>query len=169
MIILMFGRSGSGKSAIAQNLIKRMGYGLELSGDAIRMSRLDHDFTPKGREKKCAAMAQVVLDLSDIASHFPIIITLEAPTEACRVAFLRKMSLMNSKVYRVYVHASLEIVEARDPELLYAADAVGELKHPMIKLYHTPHNDDIDLRLDSEACSSEKNAGFLWNFISSRS
>ena len=149
MIIFLFGRAGSGKSSIVQNLIPRIGRGEEI--DVITFFRI----LDAGGYKK---------------TNRPIFIVSGTLTRLQRDGFRERMweyKGLTEKTFYIFVDASEETCKLRLPKTSFKAPRFVE---PICICKDTPEADkEYDLRLDTEKSDVISNAGFLGLFLQSRS
>ena len=144
MIIFLFGRSGSGKSAIVQNLIPRLTAGEEIDAEKLIKKLIcgQYKFMKK-----------------------PVFVTSTAPTKDHRDIFhntIKGFTGLSDKTFSVYVHASQDVCEYR-----LRNESRPKLPHNPLS-FEEPEPDEFDLMLRTEAEDVEKNAGFLGLFTMSR-
>ncbi|GAC1404139.1 MAG: adenylyl-sulfate kinase [Candidatus Velthaea sp.] len=151
-IVWLTGLSGSGKTTLARTVERTLfERGVSVSvvdGDALR-GRLNADlgFSEADRAqsvRRAAAAAELLAD----AGHV-VLVSLIAPFAADRAAARR---LSNTPFHEVYVNATLEACERRDPKGLYARARRGELTGftGIDAPYEPPACADLEVRTDGE-------------------
>jgi len=151
------GLSGSGKSTIAQAFETRMlqdGKGIVwLDGDVLRHGlNSDLSFSQKDRSENIRRTAEVARLLN--ASGALVISSLISPNEAQRE--LAREIIGPTGFVEVYVKASLDLCESRDPHGLYARARAGDVANftGVHSAYEAPQNPR--LILDTEKHSVDE-------------
>lgn len=129
--IWLTGLSASGKSTIAtaleQHLLHQRKSAFRLDGDNIRFGlNKDLGFSPKDREENIRRISEVALLFA--SSTALTITSFISPYKADR-DFAREIhGKQNLPFIEVFVDASLEVCEHRDPKGLYKKAKAGEIK-----------------------------------------
>lgn len=165
-LIWFTGLSGSGKSTIAtaleQELFRRGYHTYLLDGDNVRHGlNKDLGFTDKDRienVRRIAEMAKLFVDAGLI-----VISAFISPFKVERE--MAKALLEDGEFVEVYMSASLEVCEGRDPKGLYRKARIGEIKRftGIDSEYEVPLSPD--LIIDTENTSVELCVAGLINFL----
>lgn len=129
-VIWLFGLSGSGKSTIADRIAeiltsKRSQPTYRLDGDGLRTGlNSDLSFSDQDRRENIRRTAEVAKLFAD--AGFLVIVSLITPLQSMRT--LARSIVGEERYFEVYVKASLETCEARDPKGLYDKVRKGEIK-----------------------------------------
>ena len=128
VVIWFTGLSGAGKTTIAseldQLLIANKNHSYILDGDVFRNGlSSDLSFTKKDREENLRRIKYVAEMFCD--SGLISIVTFISPFQIDRD---KVRTLLGDCYVEVYVKASLEVVEKRDPKGLYKKARLGEIK-----------------------------------------
>lgn len=83
--ILICGLPGSGKSFLAERLVKQLPNAVWLNADQIRQQHNDWDFTPQGRSRQMLRIRQMSLDLVQQGQY--AICDFVCPTQTLRSEF----------------------------------------------------------------------------------
>lgn len=164
-VIWFTGLSGSGKSTLAQELsVKLFERGVKvyvLDGDNVR-SGLNSDlgFSASDRSENLRRIAEVAKLFAD--SGMIVITAFIAPYSKDR-NLARKV--VGEFFHQVYINASLEKCEERDPKGLYAKARKGEIKHftGIDDVYEEPEK--MDIIIDAERLSIEESVLMLMDYI----
>lgn len=166
IVIWMTGLSGSGKSTIAQGaqeLLRREGLRTELlDGDAVRQTTSKHlgfsrsDIAENNR--LLGEMARQGRKENEV-----VFVVAISPLDAVRKS---ERSAIGEGFYLVYVKASLEEVERRDPKGLYARSGEEMIGVSRERPYEVP--EDADLVLDTQRRPAQDLASALAGFIRQR-
>ncbi len=156
-VIWMTGLSGSGKTTIAirlERLLHSKGFFTQVfDADCLRATlHSDLDFSLQGRAeniRRIAVMSRIFLETGVIVIN-------------CFISPTKKMRQLARKIigYRdfieVYVNASLETCERRDPKGLYKKARQGMVKNftGYDSPYETPDKPDIELNTDKYSIES---------------
>jgi bifunctional enzyme CysN/CysC len=163
-VLWFTGLSGSGKSSIANALEK------ELYKKGIRTYILDGDNIRKGLNKdlgfsnadrvenirRIAEMSKILVD-SGIVVLSAFISPFRAEREMARLLFKK------GEFIEIFVNASLETVESRDPKGLYKKARKGEI--PNFTGLDSPYEDPLnpEIILDTNSKTIEENIEYLMN------
>lgn len=165
VVIWLSGLSGSGKSTIAKGLsyrLTRLGVNnYVLDGDELRAGvNADLDFTPKGRQENVLRTAYIANILKQ--AGVITIVTLISPFKTDR---FKAKEIIGKGFYGVYVKASRETCEKRDPKKLY--EAANDEK---IKDFFIPYEEPVfpDLVIDTESIGETKAVDALFDFLMER-
>ncbi len=159
-VIWLTGLSGAGKTTIARELKAHFTpNAVILDGDEWRSGVCsDLGFSVKDRTinlKRAAHMAELLHD-----QGFDVIVSFISP-QKCHRDYARK--LLKQDFIEVYVKASLEECEKRDPKGLYKKARAGEIKNfTGISADYCPPNGDAVV-LDTEQYSPHRCAKLLYN------
>lgn len=162
-VIWLTGLSGSGKSTIAEEMIKKFEkYNIKyvlLDGDQIRKVIKESGFDYASRKKHN-------LNVAYIASLFEsqgnvVIVSLVSPFKEVRDE-CRKLC---KNFIEVFVDTSLEICEQRDVKGLYKKARTGEIKDftGISSPYENPINPEIHIKTSDS--SAEESAKYIINFL----
>ncbi|HEV3266301.1 MAG TPA: sulfate adenylyltransferase subunit CysN [Acidimicrobiales bacterium] len=150
------GLSGSGKSTISNLVEKRLdamgAHTYLLDGDNVRLGlSRDLGFTPADRVENIRRVAEVTKLMVD--AGLLVLVSFISPFVAER-RFAREL-LQVGEFCEVFVDASLELAEARDPKGLYRKARRGELANftGVDSPYEVPENPEI--RIDTANVSAE--------------
>ena len=146
-IIWLTGLSGSGKTTLATHAdsqLRRIGYlVVRLDGDELRrtISR-DLGFSTEDRHEHSRRTAQAAGQLA--AAGRVVLVALISPFASDRDAARR---LAPRFFHEVYVDASLQVCEHRDPRQLYRRARNGEIPHftGISSPYEAPSNPDLHI------------------------
>ncbi len=145
------GLSGSGKSTIAQHLERRLyneGFFAQvLDGDNIRSGVNNNlGFSPEERRENIRRIAEI----AKLYIHSGIISinSFISPTIAIRQ--MARTIIGEDNFLEIYVHAPLEVCEARDVKGLYQKARRGEIKGftGIDAPYEEPENPALEIRTD---------------------
>lgn len=156
-VIWLTGRSGAGKSTISAVLERRLraeGYCVgTLDGDDLRAGLCtDLGFSAEDREENVRRAAQVAALMA--RAGLIVIVSLISPFSAGRAA---ARSLFESgDFFEVYVDASPEVAEWRDPKGLYRRARRGEIRQ--FTGIDSPYEPPVspELRIDTLASEPEQ-------------
>lgn len=144
IVICLTGLSGAGKTTIAMSLKKLLldrQINVEvLDGDIIR-SNLSKDLT-YSKEDRATHIRRVGFIANLLSQHGVIVIIAAiSPDGSVR----NEIKAMTKSFLEVYVNASLEVCESRDPKGLYAAARAGKIKDftGIDAAYEAPLSPDI--------------------------
>lgn len=155
-VLWMTGLSGSGKSTIAHRLERELllaGHRVfVLDGDTLRHGlNRDLGFSDEARRenlRRAAEVAKVMMEAGLI-----VVASFISPFRAERD---KVREIVGRGLYEVYVEASLEECERRDPKGLYRRARAGQIAQftGISSPYEPPSNPDI--RLDTGSCSVDE-------------
>jgi adenylyl-sulfate kinase len=164
-VLWMTGLSGSGKSTVAHRIERKLilsGHRVYvLDGDTLRTGlNSDLGFGEEARRenlRRAAEVAKVLVDAGLI-----VIASFISPFSAER-EMVRK--IVGAGFYEVYVEASLETCEERDPKGLYKRARAGIIPKftGISSPYEAPENPD--LRLNTSECSLDECVTRFHDFI----
>lgn len=167
-VVWLTGLSGSGKSTIAnlleKKLIARGRHSYLLDGDNVRHGlNKDLGFTDADRVeniRRVAETAKLMLDAGLI-----VITSFISPFRAERD--MARTLFADGEFVEVFVDASLEVCEQRDPKGLYRKARQGEIKNftGLDSPYEAPEHPEMVL--DTVALSVEQAADEIINFLES--
>ncbi|GAB5560412.1 MAG: adenylyl-sulfate kinase [Synoicihabitans sp.] len=151
-VIWFYGLSGSGKTTIAaalQRMLHDQGrYVVVLDGDNIR-SGLNNNlgFSDSDRKENIRRIAEVAKLLAQ--SGAIVLASFITPTRELRE---RARSIVGDDLTTIYVKASFETCQKRDPKGLYAKVASGKVKQFTGKDsgFEEPMSGDLDAVIDTE-------------------
>ncbi len=165
-LIWMTGLSGSGKSTIANVLLKRLHKeGIRsylLDGDNLRYGiNSDLSFTPEDRHENIRRTAEIGKLMVD--AGLIVIAALITPLEKDRNIVKEIIGKENCKI--VFIDCSLEECERRDPKGLYKKARKGEIQHftGISQKFEPPAS--YDYVIDTSKHSIDQCVEQLWNFI----
>ena len=168
-IIWFTGLSGSGKSTIAvaleRELLERGHLSYRLDGDNIRHGlNRGLGFTADDRKENIRRVGEVAKLFAD--AGVIAIVSFISPYRADRDEI--RASLPAGDFIEVYISASLETAEARDPKGLYKKARAGELKHMtgIDDPYEAPESPEI--LLDTEKLSPEESVERIVGFLQAK-
>ena len=153
-IIWLTGLSGSGKTTIADNLIKKMkrkgNNVVILDGDNVRNIFPNTGFTKKDRDEHIKRMGRTSLLFAD--SGIDVICTFISPYRNIRNEIKNLAVKNNIKFIEVYVNCSLDVCIERDTKGLYKKAIAGEIKNftGISQKYEEPENPNITVYTDKE-------------------
>ncbi len=166
-VLWFTGLSGAGKSTIADGVfevLKTNGIKIErLDGDVVRENLTKSlGFTKEDRDENIRRIGFVANLLS--RNEVGVIASFISPYQKQREELQRNVN----NYIEIYVNASLEVCEARDPKGLYKKARKGEIKNftGISDPYDEPQNPALELRTDKatpEECIAE-----VINFISKK-
>lgn len=167
-LVWFTGLSGSGKSTLsclfAKEFTKIGRPHYRLDGDIIRKGLCkDLGFSDSHRTENIRRVAEVSNILMD-AGLF-VIAAFIAPLEAERLMVRESVKSKGRQLIEVYVKASLDICELRDPKGLYKKARKGLIKNftGIDSVYETPQNPDIIL--DTEIFNIDECMAELLDFL----
>ncbi len=168
-VVLWFtGLSGAGKTTIAnkldQLLIANNNHSYILDGDVFRNGlSSDLSFTKKDREENLRRIKYVAKMFCD--AGIISIVTFISPFQSDRD---KARTLLGEYYVEVYVKASLEVVEKRDPKGLYKKARLGEIKNftGLDSPYEEPFSPEMTL--DTEKESAPICAKRVYDYIAMR-
>jgi bifunctional enzyme CysN/CysC len=167
--IWLTGLSGSGKSAIAMELEQRLieaGHAcFVLDGDNIRHGlNRDLGFSPSDRQENIRRIAEVAKLFND-AGLF-VITAFISPYREDRGA--AREVIGTERFVEVYLNASLDVCERRDPKGLYAKARAGQIAE--FTGVSAPYEPPLlpDLTIDTGASSLDESVATLFDFVSDR-
>ncbi|MFO7642575.1 MAG: adenylyl-sulfate kinase, partial [Candidatus Competibacteraceae bacterium] len=168
-VIWLTGLSGSGKSTLAnaleQRLIQRGYHSYLLDGDNVRHGlNQDLGFSKEERVENIRRIGEVAALFAD--AGLIVITAFISPFRADR-ALVRAL-VPEGEFFEIYVQASLETCERRDPKGLYAKARAGVIQDftGIDSPYESPERPE--LVLDSERNSVETNVERLLNHLTER-
>ncbi len=164
-VFWMTGLSASGKTTIAKRLERLLfdaGYNVfMLDGDNLRDGLNQNlSFSIEDRNENIRRASEVASLMSGIG--YIVIASFITPTDKVR-DIARKSS--DNNFYEIFVSASLEECESRDPKGLYKRARLGEIKDftGIDSIYETPKKPD--LTIDTENLSEKESANLLKDFV----
>lgn len=153
-VLWLTGLSGSGKSTIANNLEKKLyAKGIRtyvLDGDNVRKGlNKDLGFSNMDRVENIRRLAEVSKILVD--SGIVVITAFISPFKAERD--MARLLFEKNEFIEIYVNASLETAESRDPKGLYKRARRGEIPNftGINSPYEAPENPEIILNTNSQS------------------
>lgn len=168
LVFWFTGLSGSGKTTIAEQVLKRFGASKKVKvfdGDEIRRGLNKHlGFSPEHISENNRIIAD--LCLKNIDKYDYILVPIIAPFDDARRAARKAVG---DDFYLVYVKASLDEVIRRDPKGLYKRALSGSMEKFVGVDKTVPYEvpEDADLVLDTESTAlpvlTEKFAEFIIN------
>lgn len=164
-VLWMTGLSGSGKSTIAHRLERELLLGghrvYVLDGDTLRHG-LNHDlgFSEADRRENLRRAAEVVKIMTDAG-----LIVIASFISPFRVERQMVRDIVGANFREVYVEASLETCEQRDPKGLYKRARSGQIPQftGISSPYEAPENPDV--RLNTTITSAEQCIAQLREFL----
>lgn len=168
-VLWLTGLSGSGKSTIARGLEYKLIHSgrtaYVLDGDEIRAGlNKDLDFTQAGRTENIRRIAEVARIFAEcgIICITSFISPLRAHREAARAI------IGPDRFFEIYLTASLEVCEARDPKGMYKKARAGLIKNftGIDSAYERPEKPDIEL--DTAETTHEQNVEHLHDVLMQR-
>jgi bifunctional enzyme CysN/CysC len=167
--IWLTGLSGSGKSGIAMELEQRLieaGHAcFVLDGDNIRHGlNRDLGFSPNDRQENIRRIAEVAKLFND-AGLF-VITAFISPYREDRGA--AREIIGTERFVEVYLSASLDVCERRDPKGLYAKARAGQIAE--FTGVSAPYEPPLvpDLTIDTGASSLDESVATLFDFVADR-
>tara|TARA_B100001540_G_scaffold88422_1_gene79920 strand:- start:459 stop:1391 length:933 start_codon:yes stop_codon:yes gene_type:complete len=164
-VVWLTGLSASGKTTIASKVERKLfdkGYNIYmLDGDNLRDGLNSNlGFTDQDRNENIRRASEVANILAE--SGFIVIASFISPFEKDR-----KLARSRNKTefYEVFISASIQECEDRDPKGLYKKARKGEIKNftGISSQYEEPNNPDIII--DTEKLSEMESSNFLSDFI----
>jgi len=159
-VVWLTGLSGSGKSTVAHRLERRLvdqGHlAYVLDGDNLRHGLCgDLGFSPADRVENIRRAGEAAALLADAG-----VIVLASFISPYRSDRERARRAAPEAFHEVYIHASLEVCEQRDPKGLYARARSGEIPEftGISSPYEAPESAQLTIRTDLltvEDCLSE--------------
>ncbi len=157
--VWMTGLSGSGKSTIAYSaemmLVQAGRAAYVLDGDNLRHGlNSDLGFAAADRSENVRRVGEVARLMAD--AGLVVLVPVISPFASDRKMVREAHEEAGLAFVEVFVDASLEVCERRDPKGLYARARAGEIEDMtgIDSPYEAPESPD--LRLDSEGTSAEK-------------
>lgn len=165
IVIWMSGLSGSGKSAIAHEVEKKLfvdaKFVVVLDGDNIRHGlNKDLGFSPKDRRENLRRIAEVAKLFAD--NGIIVLTSFISPTEESRKVAKK---IIDERFKNVYIKCTVEECSQRDPKGLYKKAQNGEIKNftGIDAPFEEPK--DPDLVVDTKKESLEESAQKLYEFV----
>lgn len=165
-VIWLTGLSGSGKSTIADILDRKLQargwHAAVLDGDNLRHGLAsDLGFSDADRSENVRRVAHVASLMAD--AGLIVIVSLISPFQADRQR--ARETIGADRFVEVFVDASLEVCQTRDPKGMYARAMAGNL--PRFTGVGAPYEapEAPDLRLDAENRSADANAEAILKHI----
>lgn len=169
MMIYIIGRSGSGKTTIANALVERMKSETNwkpqlIDGDVIRKQFGDIFGYTYEERMKCNRVVRVVIQYL-IDNDIPVILTQVAPYEEMRSLVRRQFA---DGYLEVYVRCSYEECARRDVKGYYKRQKEGQLKNlnGAGEIYEEPR--DSDILIDTEKESVEEAVDKIMKYLKVR-
>src|SRR3954469_3785221 len=166
VIVWMTGLSGSGKSTIAcrleQELIARRRLAYRLDGDNVRHGlNKNLGFTADDRVENIRRVGEVAKLFAD--AGVIVIVSFISPYRRDRDAV--RASVPPGELVEVYINASLETVERRDPKGLYKKARAGLIKGftGIDDPYEPPT--EAEIVIDTEQLSSDAAASAILDYL----
>ena len=165
----MTGLSGSGKSSVAKALEKRLidaGYAVAvLDGDNVRCGlNRDLGFSAEDRAENLRRVAEVCALMN--GAGLLVVTSFISPMEEDRV---RARQIIGAERFlEVFVDASVEVCERRDPKGLYKKARAGDIASftGISAPYEVPEHPDV--RIDTAACTVDAAVGRLFEELRRR-
>ncbi len=164
-VLWLTGLSGSGKSTIAQRLLRKLTdqgrLATVLDGDTLRLGlSRDLGFSPEDRAEQVRRTAEVAKLMAN--SGLIVIASLISPRQADRDL---AHAIIGDDFHEVFVDAPLETCRARDPKGLYKRAQAGEIPNftGVSAPYEAPQ--DPALRLDTANLSLEDATDVLLTYV----
>jgi len=155
------GLSGAGKSTVAyrveKKLVERGAFAYVLDGDNVRHGlNSDLGFAPEDRDENIRRVGEVCRLFTDAGAI--VLASFISPYRSVRQAVREKMP--EGAFLEVYVSASLEVCESRDPKGLYRRARAGEIPDftGISAPYEAPESPEIEVNtgeLDVDACAAK--------------
>ncbi len=168
-VLWFTGLSGAGKSSVAnaleQALFQRGHHSYLLDGDNVRHGlNRDLGFTDEDRVENIRRIGEVAKLMAD--SGLVVLSAFISPFRADR-AMVREL-MPSGEFIEIYVHASLETCEQRDPKGLYARARAGAIKHftGIDSPYEPPETPEVIV--DTEELSIEESVDLLLEYLKKR-
>jgi adenylylsulfate kinase len=154
-VVWLTGLSGAGKSTIAheleRELFQRRFHVYVLDGDNIRYGLNSNlGFSPEDRVENIRRVSEVARLMADSGT-----VTITAFISPYRTERRRAREMAREggcEFVEVYVNASLEVCEQRDPKHLYKKARAGEIKQftGIDAPYETPENPEVVVHTDRQ-------------------
>lgn len=155
--IWLYGRSGAGKSSLANKLEMYLDCDtvIVIDGDELRKGLCaDLKFTKKDRDENHRRIAELIKLL--ISKQFIPIVTTIAPQHSQRDII---RNILGDSVLMVHIDAPLQICMQRDPKGLYKKASRGKLKDFLDYPFDIPLDSEKDFVVDTtediSICSSK--------------
>ena len=155
------GLSGSGKSTIAtaleKQLIERGKHAYRLDGDNLRHGlNSDLGFSPEDRSENIRRVGEVSVLMAD--SGCLVLSSFISPYQKDRDQIRELHTKHGLEFIEVFIDASVELCESRDPKGLYKKARAGEIESftGISAPYEAPS--EPELRIESGSCSVEQAA-----------
>jgi bifunctional enzyme CysN/CysC len=168
-VLWFTGLSGAGKSSVAnaleQALFQRGHHSYLLDGDNVRHGlNRDLGFTDEDRVENIRRIGEVARLMAD--AGLVVLSAFISPFRADR-AMVREL-MEPGEFVEIYVHASLETCEGRDPKGLYAKARAGAIRHftGIDSPYEAPEKPEV--MLDTEKLSIEESVDLLLDYLRQR-
>jgi bifunctional enzyme CysN/CysC len=168
-VLWFTGLSGAGKSSVAnaleQALFQRGHHSYLLDGDNVRHGlNRDLGFTDEDRVENIRRIGEVARLMAD--AGLVVLSAFISPFRADR-AMVREL-MEPGEFVEIYVHASLETCEGRDPKGLYAKARAGAIRHftGIDSPYEAPEKPEVVL--DTEKLSIEESVDVLLDYLRQR-
>jgi adenylyl-sulfate kinase len=165
-VLWFTGLSGAGKSSMAnaleQALFQRGYHSYLLDGDNVRHGlNRDLGFSDEDRVENIRRIGEVAKLMAD--AGLVVLTAFISPFQADRQ--LVRSLMPEGEFVEIYVKASLEACEARDPKGLYKRARAGEIKHftGIDSPYEPPQHPEMVI--DTEALSIEQGVDALIQYL----
>jgi len=156
LTIWLTGLSASGKSTIAcaleQHLLHLKLFSYRLDGDNIRFGlNKDLGFSEADRNENIRRIGEVSKLFADASAI--VITSFISPYRADRALARELHEKAGVPFVEVFIDASLEVVEKRDPKGLYKKARAGEIKDftGISAPYEAPENPELHVRTDEQS------------------
>ena len=149
-VLWLTGLSGSGKSTIAENLVKIIDAQI-VDGDVIR-STISSDLKPGAVDRKENQRRVIRYIKNNLSKSKFIIATFVSPNKSEREWLMTEFRKDAIPFYEIYVKASTETSEKRDPKSLYALYRTGQniSLAGLTECYDEPENPRIVCNTESD-------------------
>jgi adenylylsulfate kinase-like enzyme len=162
-VIWCFGRSGAGKTTIADGLAEqfraRAIATLHLDGESVRSGlSLDLGFSSRDRAENHRRIAELAMIARQ--QGVQVVVSSMAPLRVHRDTV---ESILPNAVCWIHVDSSPEICEARDPKLLYRRARDGRIPDFLDFPFEAPEEDERAWSVSTESMSPKESIQMLWN------
>ena len=160
MMIWLFGRPASGKTTLANFIVKKLDNAIILDGDILRKSiSKDLGFSVQDRFEHIKRTLSLAKKHQSKKKN--VIVALITPMER----FREYIQLESRETILIYVKCNLEVCQQRDPKGLYQKAKVNEIQNftGLTQPFESPRC--VDLIIDTNIHNIEKSGQMILDFL----